>query len=225
MSERPLLEVCVDSLDGCLAAAEGGANRVELCAALSEGGLTPSAGTIEAARAACALPIMVMIRPRGGDFVYSALEIDAMRRDIGVAKELGAHGVVLGALRPGGTVDEERTRELVAIARPMFVTFHRAFDETRDPFEALETLVRIGLDRVLTSGQAASVVGGLDRLAALVRAARGRIVVMPGGGVRESNVRELVARTGAHEVHSSAGGGADAARVRRLVDALRSSKE
>ena len=206
MKQRPLLEVCVDSVEGCIAAHEGGADRVELCASLVEGGTTPSLGMLAACRDAAPIPIMAMIRPRGGDFLYSPHELAAMRTDIARAKEAGASGVVLGLLRADGTVDVERTRELIDRARPMQVTFHRAFDMARDALEALDALTALGVDRVLTSGREASVIEGLDRIAALVRAAGERIVVMPGGGVREDNIRRVIDATGAREVHFTARG-------------------
>lgn len=204
MSSTPWLEVCVDSVEGCLAAHAGGADRVELCASLVEGGTTPSSGMLAAAFRAVPLPIMVMIRPRGGDFLYSSHELEAMKLDIAAAKSSGAHGVVLGLLRSDGTIDEERTRTLIVLSRPLEVTFHRAFDMTRDPFEALEVLVRLGVERVLTSGQEKSAVECLSRIAELIRASAGRIAVMPGGGVNEDNIRRVLDTTGAREVHISA---------------------
>jgi copper homeostasis protein len=206
MKSTPLLEVCVDSVEGCLAAHAGGATRVELCASLVEGGTTPSAGMLAAALAATPLPVMLMIRPRGGDFLYSEHELGAMKLDVARARTSGARGVVLGLLRPDGTVDEERTRMLIDLARPLEVTFHRAFDMTRDPFEALETLVRLGVERVLTSGQERTAVEGLPRLVELARAAAGRISVMPGGGVNEEDIRRVIDATAAREVHVSARG-------------------
>jgi copper homeostasis protein len=202
--QHPLLEVCIDSVEGCIAAHDGGADRVELCANLVEGGTTPSAGLLAAARDASAIPIMAMIRPRGGDFLYSKHELAAMRVDVTGAKSAGAHGVVLGILRADGTVDVERVRELADLARPMQVTFHRAFDMTRDLDEALEALIELGIDRVLTSGGEANVIEGLERITALVRAAGDRIAVMPGGGVREDNIRRVIDATGAREVHFTA---------------------
>jgi len=147
---------------------------------------------------------MAMIRPRGGDFVYSRLELESMQFDIAAAKRSGARGVVLGVLRADGTVDAETTRALVELSRPMEVTFHRAFDMTRDLFEALDVLIELGIDRVLTSGGESNVVGGLERIAALVRAAGERIALMPGGGVREDNIRRVIDATGAREVHFTA---------------------
>jgi copper homeostasis protein len=194
-------ELCVDSVDGAVAAEEGGAARVELCSDLLEGGLTPSHGTLEVARSRLRIGIMAMVRPRGGDFCYSETEFGVMRADLLAAKSLGADGVVLGILNPDGTVDVERTAELVALARPLPVTFHRAFDVTRDPFEALDTLMALGVDRVLTSGQEPSVLEGLDLIARLVARAAGRIVVMPGGGITARNVARIVRSSHARELH------------------------
>jgi copper homeostasis protein len=195
-----LIEVCVDSVESALAAQEGGADRVELCANLLEGGTTPSAGMIELARARLSIGLHVIIRPRGGDFCYTDTEYEVMRRDVALAKRLGANGVVIGILLPDGSVDIPRTRALVELARPLNVTFHRAFDMARDPYLALEQLVELGIERVLTSGQEPSVLEGLDLIADLVRAAAGRIIVMPGGGT-ERNLKKVVAQSGVREVH------------------------
>ncbi len=197
------LEVCVDSVAGCDAAKEAGADRVELCAGLIEGGTTPSAGALEAA-CEVGLPVVCLVRPRGGDFLYDAFELDAMRRDVEHAKRAGASGVALGCLRADGTVDAEPTAELIARARPLEVCFHRAFDLVREPLEALEVLAELGVDRVLTSGQSPNVAAGLERLAALVDAAGDRLSIMPGGGVREHNVRRVIDATGVREVHFTA---------------------
>lgn len=194
------IEVCVDSVESALGAQAGGADRVELCDNLLEGGTTPSAGAIAIARANLAIKLQVIIRPRGGDFCYSDIEFDIMRHDIAVAKELGADGVVIGILTPDGDVDKARTAELIALARPMSVTFHRAFDMTRDPYAALEDLVALGVDRILTSGQEPSVIEGLDLIAELVGRAGDRVIIMPGGGT-ERNVAKVVARSGVREVH------------------------
>jgi copper homeostasis protein len=196
-----LLEACVDSVEAALAAEAGGAGRVELCADLLEGGITPSGGTIRAACERLQIPVNVIVRPRGGDFCYSDVEVDVMRRDITLAKDAGANGVVIGVLNPDGTVDAERTRALVDLARPLSVTFHRAFDVTRDPFEALETLIELGLDRVLTSGQEPNVLEGLDLIVELVQAAGERIIVMPGAGITERNIHKIIAASGARELH------------------------
>ncbi len=194
-------ELCVDSVDGAVAAQEAGAARVELCSDLLEGGLTPSHGTLAVVRARLDIGVMAMVRPRGGDFCYSDAEFDVMRADLLAAKALGANGVVLGILTPNGTVDRERTAELVALARPLPVTFHRAFDVTRDPFEALDTLIALGVDRVLTSGQEPSVLEGVDLITALIERAAGRLVVMPGGGITARNVARIVAACRPSELH------------------------
>jgi copper homeostasis protein len=202
-SHTYLLEVCVDSAESAIAAQVGGARRVELCDNLMEGGTTPSAGAIALARQHLHIALNVIIRPRGGDFDYSALEYEIMRRDIEVAKQLGADGVVIGLLKPNGTVDKKRTQALIDLARPMSVTFHRAFDMTRDPFAALETLIELGADRILTTGQEATVVEGLELVAELVRRARDRIIIMP-GGANERSVARVLGTTGAREFHLTA---------------------
>ena len=196
-----LVEACVDSVESALAAERGGAGRVELCDNLVEGGTTPSAGTIALCRERLRIPIYVMIRPRGGDFCYSPVELDVMRRDIEGAQALGADGVVLGLLRPDGRVDRRRTAALIALARPLDVTFHRAIDVSRDPLAALDDLLALGVDRVLTSGQARTALAGGRVIAALVERAAGRLVILAGGGVDAANARLVVARTGVQEIH------------------------
>jgi copper homeostasis protein len=200
-SHSILVEACVDSVASARAAERGGARRVELCDALFDGGTTPSAGMIAACREAVAIPVFVMIRPRGGGFVYSDEERDVMRRDIVVARELGADGVVIGALLPNGDVDLALVRALVEAARGVPVTFHRAFDLTPDLEASLESLADAGVQRILTAGGAPTAAEGASVLGTLVRRAGSRIVVMAGGGVREENVGELVARSGVREVH------------------------
>jgi copper homeostasis protein len=201
MADHVLVEVCVETVESAVAAAAGGADRVELCDDLVEGGTTPSAGSIRLARERLDIGICVMIRPRGGDFAYTDLEFEIMRRDIAVARDLGADGVVLGVLRPDGTVDRERTAQLVEDAGPVPVTFHRAFDVSRDPMESLETLIALGVRRVLTSGQAATAMESLDLLKTLVDAAGDRITVLAGGGVTPTNAAQIVADTGVSEIH------------------------
>lgn len=196
-----LIEACVDSVESAMSAVAGGARRVELCANLVEGGTTPSAGAITACRERLGIPIYVMVRPRGGDFLYSDIEYRQMHEDIQAAKWLGADGVVFGLLQPDGTVDIPRTRALTEAARPLDVTFHRAIDAARDPLEALDGLIAIGVDRVLTSGQAATALAGARTIAKLVKQAHGRLTILPGGGINERNVRQVVERTGAKEVH------------------------
>ncbi len=198
------IEICVDSVEGAMAAERGGADRVELCDNLLEGGTTPSGGCIKVAREKLRIGLQVIIRPRGGDFLYSEVECAVMREDIRLAKTLGADGVVIGCLTAAGDIDLARTRELIEEARPLNVTFHRAFDMCRDPRQALEDLVQLGVDRVLTSGQEASVLEGLDLICELQKQARGRIVIMPGGGLTPRNIGKIVRASGVSEVHLSA---------------------
>lgn len=197
-----LIEVCAYSLASCQTAQQAGAGRIELCGGLAEGGTTPSAGLIQLARQHLTIPLYVMIRPRGGDFLYNDSELAVMRADIQLAKSLGADGVVLGLLKANGTVDEDRTRELIELARPLPVTFHRAFDMTRDPFEALEAIIRTGAVRILTSGQQQSVSEGLPLLQQLADRASNRIEIMAGAGVNAQNASNLVA-AGVHALHLS----------------------
>jgi copper homeostasis protein len=196
-----IFEVCVESAEAGMAAQEGGADRIELCSDLLEGGLTPSHGTLAVARQRLRIGIMAMVRPRGGDFCYTDTEFAVMREDLLAAKRLGANGVVFGLLNPDGTIDRERTAELIALAPPLSVTFHRAFDVSRDPFESLDTLIGLGVDRVLTSGQEPTVLEGLDLIVALVKRAAGRIIVMPGGGITERTVGRIAPVCGANEFH------------------------
>jgi copper homeostasis protein len=206
MPERALLEICVDSVESALAAQAGGAGRVELCSALFEGGLTPSAGLLKAVRDRVKIPIASMIRPRGGDFCYCADEFAVMEHDLETAKELGADIIVLGLLAPDGTIDAINTAKLVRRARPLPVTFHRAFDMTRDPWEAFGTLLDLGVERLLTSGQEVTPVEGMELIAEMVARAGTRMIVMPGGGVTERNIQKILRHTKAREIHSSAGG-------------------
>lgn len=196
-----LVEACVDSVASAVAAERGGAGRLELCDALFDGGTTPSAGMIAACKAAVSIPIFVMIRPRGGGFVYSDAEQDVMRRDAVIARELGADGIVIGGLHPDGTADLALVRLLVDGARGLPVTFHRAFDFTPDLRSALHSLADAGVQRVLTAGGASTAADGASTLAELVRQAGSRILVMAGGGVREDNVRDLISVSGVREVH------------------------
>ena len=201
--DRLRFEICVDSIAGVVAAREAGAHRVELCASLIEGGITPSIGMIRRARNVDGIGLHVIIRPRGGDFLYSAEEVEVMEADIDAAKAAGADGVVFGMLKPDGTVDAALTERLVARSRPLSVTFHRAFDMTPDPFEALATLIELGIERVLTTGQEASSLEGADTIAALVEAAGDRIIVMA-GGMTPRTAGRIVAMTGVREVHFAA---------------------
>jgi copper homeostasis protein len=199
-------EICLESADDVAAAAEAGADRVELCAALFEGGLTPSAGMIEQAVAVAAgrIKVHVIIRPRGGDFIYTPLEAEVMLRDIRTAKAAGADGVVIGALTPDAEIDTELCARLVEAARPLSVTFHRAFDVTRTPEKAFEDVIALGVDRLLTSGAAPSALEGADLVARLVETAAGRIIVMPAGGINERTAARVAEQTGAQELHFTA---------------------
>jgi copper homeostasis protein len=198
------VESCVTSLAEAEASVDAGAGRVELCAELDEGGLTPPADLVREVALTVPVPVFAMVRPRPGDFVYARAEIDCMLRQVEAARSAGASGIVTGALRPDGSVDAAALRRLVDAAGPLPVTFHRAFDAARDPGGALEILVDVGVARVLTSGGGSAAIDGADALAGLVRRARSRIVIMPGGRVRGAHVVELVRRTGAAEVHARA---------------------
>jgi len=202
----PLFEICIDSVAGVRSAVEAGAARVELCASLIEGGITPSIGMVRQAVAAAAgrLKVHVIIRPRGGDFLYSDDEFAAMAHDIAAVKEAGAQGVVIGLLDADGAIDETRAARLVAAARPLSVTFHRAFDVSRDPFASLDALLRLGVDRLLTSGQEPSVLEGAPLIRKLIDAAAGRLIVMPGGDITPRNAARIAADTGAQEFHFAA---------------------
>jgi copper homeostasis protein len=196
-----LVEACVDSLRSAREAAAGGAGRLELCQNLTEGGTTPSWGLLAEVREQVALPLHVLIRPRGGDFLYTGDETAVMLRDIAAARGLGADGVVLGALDPEGRVDSATLRRLLDVARPAAVTFHRAFDLGRDAAGALEALCALGIERVLTSGQAANAEAGIPRLAELVVRAAGRIEILAGGGIQPGNAVRIVRETGVREIH------------------------
>ncbi|MEZ4824714.1 MAG: copper homeostasis protein CutC [Bacteroidia bacterium] len=199
-----VLEICIDSVAGAIAAQNGGAHRVELCDNLVEGGTTPSMGMISLCREKVSIDIMVMIRPRGGDFLYDDGEFEVMKRDILQVKTMGITGVVLGILLPDGNIDTARVSELVTLARPLEVTFHRAFDMTPDADKALDELMDMGIERVLTSGQEAEAIQGIDCIRRLVKRAAGRISVMPGGGINENNIGQMVAATAVTECHSTA---------------------
>ncbi|KRE99539.1 copper homeostasis protein CutC [Frateuria sp. Soil773] len=199
-----ILEIAANSVASALAAQEGGAGRVELCTALELGGLTPSHAQIALARERLRIPLYVLIRPRAGDFLYDGLEREQMLRDVETCVALGCDGVVLGALDAEGNVDVPGCRALVAAAGPLGVTFHRAFDLSRDPAQALEDLVALGCERVLTSGAQASAMEGAALIRDLVVQAHGRLAVMPGAGVAAQNVAALAVATGASEFHASA---------------------
>lgn len=196
------VEICVDSLESAIAAERGGAKRVELCNDLLEGGITPSAGLIATAQKKLSIGLNVMIRPRGGDFLYSDDEFDVMRRDVLMAKQLGADGVVIGLLDADANVDVQRTRQLVDLARPLTATFHRAFDMSADLSRSLEKVVAAGADRVLTSGGAETAIGGAGALRSLVDRAHHRVIVMACGRIDEQNVQAVLETTGVREIHA-----------------------
>jgi copper homeostasis protein len=211
------IEGCVESLQAAVAAAAGGADRIELCARLSAGGTSPDGALLAACVAQLAIPVFVMVRPHAGTFSYSPGEHETMLEEIRRAKRAGAHGIVTGTLRPNRTIDEARTRGLIDAARPLPVTFHRAFDSCDDVEEALDTLIAVGATRVLTSGGRRGAPEGAAKIAELVRLAAGRIGIMAGGGINATNVAELVRTSGVHEVHLST---KDAEKIRRVALAL-----
>ncbi len=208
------VEICAYSLQSCLNAQAAGAHRIELCGGQAEGGTTPSAGLIQLARQHISIPLYVMIRPRGGDFLYTDTELDVMRADIETAKKMGVDGLVLGVLRVNGTVDIERTQQLVYQAHPLPVTFHRAFDMTRDPQEALEAVIQTGAIRILTSGQQATAEAGLLLLRQLVKQAAGRIEIMAGAGINPTNAGALI-ETAVNALHLSGSARHDSAMIYR----------
>lgn len=202
----PLLEVIGFNIESCHTAQENGAGRIELCDSPGEGGTTPSYGFIKEARKLLRIPLYVMIRPRGGDFLYSDREFRLMMEDIAVCKQLGCDGVVFGILHPDGSVDVRRNRLLAELAYPMGVTFHRAFDRVSDPVLALEDVINSGCERILTSGLRPKAEQGLELIADLVCRAEGRISIMPGSGVNADNIQKIIEAAGVKEVHSSASG-------------------
>ncbi|HEU0180675.1 MAG TPA: copper homeostasis protein CutC [Agromyces mariniharenae] len=220
-----LLEVCLDDVDGAPVAEAAGADRLELCAALGDGGITPSVGTVAAVfDRVRRVGVQVLVRQRPGDFVYSSAELEAMAADIRMIRALPRPdavrlGFVVGALMPDGTIDRAATERLVAVARDVPVTFHKAFDQSPDQFAALDQLVDLGVERVLTSGGAASAIEGSERLAELVSHASGRIAVLAGGGVRPDNVEALVRTTGVREVHLRPGAAVPSAAIAGAIDA------
>jgi len=205
------LEICVDSVQSATDAQEAGASRVELCGNLPEGGTTPGFGTIASARKNLDIALNVLIRPRAGDFLYSDLEFDIMCRDLDICGECGADGIVIGILMADGAIDLERTARLVELAKPMSVTFHRAFDMCTDPLKGLEDIIVSGAARLLTSGQKNTAAEGLELLKEMVKQAGQRIIIMPGSGINETNIEAIAKQTGASEFHLSA---------RRVTDSL-----
>jgi copper homeostasis protein len=212
-----LVEAAVETLESSLAAERAGADRIELCDNLAEGGTTPDGGLVAAVAERIRLPVFVLIRPRAGDFVYSESEFDVMIREIELTRTMGIAGIVTGALDASGRVDGKRTRSLVKAAGGLPVTFHRAIDSAADLPRALDDAIDAGVSRVLTSGGTATARDGVDVIAALVKQARERVSIIAGGGIREHNVREVIARTGAHEVHGRL---IDEAQMRGLVNAV-----
>jgi copper homeostasis protein len=199
------LEVIGYNKESCIAAQEGGANRIELCSGPGEGGTTPSYAFIKAAREKLHIDLYVMIRPRGGDFLYSDEEFEIMKNDIAVCKQLSCDGIVTGILTTDGKVDVKRNKELIELAYPMQATFHRAFDRVANPTEALETLIELGFERILTSGLRPRGVEGIEMLSQLVKQANERIIIMPGSGVNSENIISIAKGSGVKELHSSAG--------------------
>lgn len=198
------LEIIGFTIEGCVLAQNAGAHRIELCDNPNDGGTTPSHGFIKAAREKLNIQLYPIIRPRGGDFFYNDDEFEIMKTDISTCKELCCDGVVIGMLNADGSVDKARCRQLVDLAYPLKVTFHRAFDRTNDAAKALENIIEIGCKRILTSGQRPNAPDGAGLIAALIKQADGRIIIMPGSGVRSDNIIALAKKTGAVEFHSSA---------------------
>jgi copper homeostasis protein len=201
---KPVIEICVDRMDSVNHCAMAGIDRIELCAALSEGGLTPSLGFLRAARRQFTGKIMMMIRPRSGDFLYSQAEKDIMLDEVALASDHGADGIVFGCLQPDGCIDEEFTSAMIAKASSMDITFHRAFDVTPDLFSSLETLIRLGIPRILTSGGKADVWQGMENITALIRQAGQDITILPGGGLTSARASEFIHHTMTKEIHLSA---------------------
>lgn len=198
-----LLEVPVFNINSAIIAANNGADRLELCENYANGGTTPSYGVLKMVCEKISIPVNVLIIPTGGDFVYTAIEYAAMQQDILLCKELGFNGVVLGILLPDGNIDVARTKALVQLAYPMQVTFHRAFDRCINPYKGLEDIISCGCHRILTSGQKADIMTGKNLLQELVTQAKDRIIIMPGGGVKSSNMEALITTTKAKEYHAS----------------------
>ena len=201
--KKYIIEIATSDFATTQSAVEGGADRIELCANLAEGGTTPSYGTLKQCREEFSVSLFPIIRPRGGDFLYTKDEFEIMLKDLKLCKQLGCDGVVIGLLNMDGTIDIVRTATLIEAAYPLGITFHRAFDRCKEPFEALEQLIDIGCERILTSGQQPSVVDGVELVAELNKKADERIIIMPGSGVRKENIKMLAEKTGCVEFHSS----------------------
>ena len=223
MPHSLLLEVCAFNVPSCIIAEQAGAGRIELCAGASLGGITPAIETIREVKEKVSIPVYPMIRPRGGNFLYSAGEISIMKQDIATCWSLGCEGIATGVQLPDGSIDIELLKRIVEWAYPMKVTCHRVFDRTPDPFKALEDIISSGCGRILTSGQKNTAIEATGLLAELADAAAGRIIIMPGGGVRSTNIDQLIAETHAFEFHTSAlisGETADEAELRKIITAL-----
>jgi copper homeostasis protein len=201
-----IIEIATTDFTTTKSAVAGGANRIELCSALSEGGITPSYGLIKRCRKAFNVALFPIIRPRAGDFLYNDEEFELMKNDITLCKETGCDGVVIGLLNKDGTIDITRTAQLIQLAYPLEVTFHRAFDRCKDPYKALEQLIEIGCQRILTSGHKPTAPEGVRLIAELVKQADDRMIIMPGSGVRKGNIKMIADKTGAVEFHSSVKG-------------------
>jgi copper homeostasis protein len=204
MPSSMVLEICAESIESAIAAERGGAHRIELCTGRALGGLTPTPALIAAVRSSITIPLHILIRPRAGDFLYSDAEFEIMQQEILAAKQAGVQGVVFGILKPDGTVDTKRSLHLVELARPLSVTFHRAFDMANDLSRALEDIIAIGINRVLTSGGEQTAEAGIPAIATLTKQAHGRIGIMAGSGITQNNVREIIAATGVREIHATA---------------------
>ncbi|MFZ5972008.1 MAG: copper homeostasis protein CutC [Bacteroidota bacterium] len=209
------VEIVVYNIESAMNAQKGGADRIELCDNPAEGGTTPSYGTIAQVRQSLSIDVFVMIRPRGGDFAYSNYEYHAMKKDIEACKRLSVDGIVLGILKPDGTLDKERCKKLIDYARPLKVTCHRAFDMAKDPMQTLEDCIQVGFDRILTAGQQAQALKGATLIGELRKKANGRIAIMAGSGVNETTVQEIVRLSGVNEIHFSASSSRESAMIFR----------
>ncbi len=198
------IEICANSVESCIQAEKGGASRVELCASIPEGGTTPSLGMIKIARKLIDIDLNVIIRPRGGDFLYSDIEHKIMLQDIKAIRKMGVNGIVIGSLTANGDIDMIKNRELIEASEGMSVTFHRAFDMCRNPFESLENIIELGCNRLLTSGQKSKAIEGVGLIQKLIEQASNKIIIMPGSGINQNNIKEIAKKTGAKEFHLSA---------------------
>lgn len=217
------LEICTDTVESAIEAQNAGAGRIELCNNLMEGGTTPGYGTIDSARNSLSIGLHVIIRPRGGDFLYSSNDYDIMRKDIEICRACGVNGVVFGILLADGSIDIDRTAKLIELARPMSVTFHRAFDMCNDPQKGLEDVIATGADRLLTAGQKNKASEGLELIYNLVKRAANRIIIMPGSGINASNITQIALATGASEFHLTGRKAVDSEMIFRAQNILMST--